>query len=47
MKKIPKFIQDLRALRRTQNNPANKSFDSPPCGKEPPARDLSHNRPRK
>lgn len=30
-KKIPKFIQDLRVLRRTQKNPANKSFDSPTC----------------
>jgi hypothetical protein len=43
MKKIPKFIQDLRALRRTQNAVTNKSFDS--CVKEGVPRGLSHKKP--
>jgi hypothetical protein len=45
MKKIPKFIQDMRVLRRMQKNSNSKSFDSPLRKiDELLARDLSHNK---
>lgn len=48
MKKIPKFIQELREMRRLEKNVDSKSFDSPVFKKEVILnRELSHHRLRK
>jgi hypothetical protein len=46
MRKIPKFIQEMRAIKRLEKNVDSKSFDSPNNNirKETNIRGLSHNK---